>query len=87
MPSLLRPTNAIKLDKLAQIALTAIPASSKFEADLLRELSAIYVTSKEMANAPINAQIPIACAPRKAPSPKKIAQVAPSDAPDETPKI
>ena len=40
-----------------------------------------------MANAPINAQIPIACAPRKAPSPKKIAQVAPSDAPDETPKI
>ena len=40
-----------------------------------------------MANAPINAQIPIACAPRKAPKPKKIAQVAPSDAPDETPKI
>ena len=44
-------------------------------------------TSTEIRKAPINAQIPIELEPNTAPTPRKIATVAPRDAPEEIPRI
>ena len=47
----------------------------------------IKITREEITSAPIKAQMPTACVPKRLPSPKKIAIVAPNDAPEDIPRI
>ncbi len=44
-------------------------------------------TARDKANAPINALIPTKLDPREAPTPKRMADVAPKEAPEEIPSM
>ena len=69
------------------MALMAMPDSSSPEDVLKPDILETKTTSKETMKAPTKAQTPMDWAPKQLPTPKKIAIVAPSEAPEDTPKI
>mgnify|MGYP002543924027 CR=1 FL=1 len=77
----------LKLEKALHTALSAIPASKSFTELLRPPKLEINNTSSEIAKAPVKAAKPIKFSPMNAPIPKRMAAVAPKEAPEEIPKI
>ena len=77
----------MKLEKALHTAESAIPARRSFmEFDRPPRLD-MKRTARDRTKAPINALIPTKFGPRDAPIPKRMAEVAPRDAPEDIPKI
>ena len=87
MPSLLLAKYTMKLENAPQTADKAIPPKSSFTELLRPPRLEINSTPSDIAKAPINAAIPTKFSPQATPMPSRIAAVAPSDAPEEIPKI
>ena len=77
----------MKLEKALHTALSAMPPSSSFIAFARPPMFAMNKTAREMANAPKNAAMPTAFSPSAAPTPSRMAKVAPRDAPAEMPRM
>ena len=77
----------MKLEKALQTALSAMPESSSLTGLECPPTPERTRTPMETAKAPPAAASPMKFSPRKAPSPNMIAAVAPSDAPEEMPKM
>ena len=87
IPSLLLAKYTIKLENAPHTADSAIPARSSFiEFDRPPRFE-IKSTASEITKAPIKAAIPTKFGPSAAPTPRRIAEVAPSDAPEEIPRM
>ena len=76
-----------KFENEEHTALSAIPAKINFEEVALPFILAKSKTPNETSKAPINAMTPTKLPPNTAPNPSIIANVAPSDAPDDIPRI
>ena len=87
MPSLLFAKYTIKLENAPHTAESAMPARSSFIEFERPPRFDMKSTASEIAKAPINAAIPTKFGPSETPMPKRIADVAPSDAPEEMPNI
>ncbi len=76
-----------KLEKAEHTELKAIPARINLTESACPLTFARIITPAAAARAPKNAIIPIELLPKTAPTPARTASVAPSDAPDEIPRI
>lgn len=77
----------MKLEKALHTAESAMPARRSFmEFDRPPRLD-MKRTASDRTKAPINALIPTKFGPRNAPIPKRMAEVAPRDAPEDMPKM